>query len=424
MKFRLAAFAAISLLATVAGAQQSSMRLEELEQMALANNPTAAQAQANSRVAAGLVRQAGLYPNPTIGYYGDEIRGGYTGGGKQGGFISQTIVLGGKLAAARRVAELSANEIQTSGEIQRLRIQNNVRLMFYQTLAAQKLVEVKQNLAKLAADTTQTSRQLGNVGQADQPDILQAEVEEQQAVMGVGIAQRNLQACWRMLAAVIGKPDLPLARLDGDLEAIPELDREQWLAQTLRQSPAIKLAQQSVARTEASLTQAKKAPIPDLQVTAILAQSYEPLEPMRITTGLQGGAQIGVQVPIFNRNQGNIAAAHGEIESAKQELSRLKLQLQRDVASLFREYDSARATVQEYKAEMLPRAEKAYRLYQASYQKMAAAYPQVLMSQRTLFQLEAEYVQALDNAWESSLAIRGFGLMDGFAEPRSAGPNR
>jgi Cu/Ag efflux protein CusF len=66
----------------------SGLRLEDLEQMALASNPTVAQVQANLRVASGLARQAGLYPNPTVGYYGDEIRGGYTGGGKQGGFVS------------------------------------------------------------------------------------------------------------------------------------------------------------------------------------------------------------------------------------------------------------------------------------------------------------------------------------------------
>ena len=70
---------------------------------------------------------------------------------------------------------------------------------------------------------------------------------------------------------------------------------------------------------------------------------------------MQGGAQVGVQLPIFNRNQGNIAAAKGEIESAKQELARVKLQLQRDLASMFRAYDSARVTVQQYKVDMLPR---------------------------------------------------------------------
>jgi cobalt-zinc-cadmium efflux system outer membrane protein len=398
---------------------QGGLRLEDLEQMALASNPTVAQVQANMRVASGLAKQAGLYPNPTVGYYGDEIRGGFSQGGKQGGFVSQTIVTGGKLRAARRVAELQANEVETSGQVQRQRILNNVRISFYQVLAAQRLVDVRRNLAKLAADAAQTSRQLGNVGQADRPDILQAEVEQQQTNVSLRVAQQNLQASWRMLAAVAGKPTLPLARLEGDLEAIPELSYEEWVATTLRESPELKLAQQAIDRGEASLTQARKAVIPDLEMTGILVNDYTPLKetnPSR-ATGVMGGAQIGVQLPIFNRNQGNIAAAKGEVESAKQELERVKLQLQRDLASMFRDYDAARVTVQQYKTEMLPRAEEAYRLYQTNYQKMAAAYPQVLISQRTLFQLEADYIQALESAWESSLLIRGFGVTDGLSKP-------
>jgi outer membrane protein, heavy metal efflux system len=398
---------------------QAGLRLEDLEQMAVANNPTMAQAQANLRVAAGLAKQAGLYPNPTVGYYGDEIRGGFNRGGKQGGFISQTIVTGGKLRAARRMAELQAEGVETSGQVQRLRIMNNVRVSFYEVLAAQRLVDVRQNLAKLAGDATQTSHQLGNVGQADRPDILQAEVEQQQALVSLRVAQQQLQASWRTLTAVVGKPGLPLARLEGDIDAIPDLNYEEWVTTTLRDSPAVKLAQQAVERAEASLFQARKAVIPDLQVTGILVQNYTPImetNPSR-STGVQAGAQIGVQLPIFNRNQGSIAAAKGEIESAKQDLARVKLQLQRDLASMFRDYESARVTVRQYNAEMLPRAEQAYKLYQMNYQNMAAAYPQVLISQRTLFQLEADYIQALENAWQSSLLIRGFGLMDGLSEP-------
>lgn len=393
------------------------LRLEDLEQIALANNPTIAEAQAKLHVAAGLAKQAGLYPNPTIGYYGDEIRGGILDGGKQGGFVSQTIVTGGKLRAARRVADLETNEVETGGEIQRLRILNSVRSLFFHALAAQRMVEMRQNLVKLAADATQTSQQLGNVGQADRPDILQAEVEQQQANVGLRIAQQTLEASWRMLAAAVGKPSLPIARLDGNLDAVPELNYEEWIANTLRDSPEVKLAQQGVERAEASLVQARKAPIPDLQLTGTLVQSYEPLDTPQRITGVQGGAQVGVQVPIFNRNQGNIAAAKAEIERARQELARVKLQLERNLANVFRDYDGARVTIQQYKEEMLPRAERAYRLYQTNYQNMAAAYPQVLISQRTLFQLEAEYVQALDSAWQSALAIQGFGLIDALSAP-------
>ena len=395
----------------------AGLRLEDLEQMALGSNPTMAQAQANIQVAAGIVRQAGLYPNPTVGYYSDEIRGGSFGGGEEGGFVSQTIVLGGKLGAALRVARLAKNEVETSAQVQRVRILTNVRALFYQVLAAQRMVEVRQNLLKLAGDAVETSRQLGNVGQADRPDILQAEVEQQQASVSLGVAQQNLQASWRILATVVGKPDLPVTNLQGDLEAIPELNYEEWVATAMRDSPEVKLAEQEVERAGASLAQARKAPIPDLQLTGMLMQSYEILPTTGKPTGLIGGAQIGIQLPIFDRNQGNIAAAKAGVESAKQQLVRVKLNLERNLAGIFRGYDSARVTVRQYKVEMLPRAEQAYRLYQNNYQKMAAAYPQVLISQRTLFQLEGDYIQALANAWQSALLIRGFGLSDGLAEP-------
>jgi cobalt-zinc-cadmium efflux system outer membrane protein len=394
-----------------------SLRLEDLEQMAMASNPTIAQVQANLRVASGFARQAGLYPDPTVGYYGAEIRGGYTGGGKQGGFVSQTIVLGGKLRAAQRVADLQASETETGGTIQRQRILNNVKILFYQVLAAQRLVEVRQNLAKLAGDATQTSLQLANVGQADRPDVLQAEVEQQRANVSLRLAEQNLGTSWSVLTAVVGKPDLALARLDGDLDAVPELNDEEWTATAIHESPEVKLAQQAVERAEASLVQTRKAPIPDLQLTRILVQNNEPLDPTRKATGLEGGVQIGVQLPIFNRNQGSIAAAKGEIESARQELTRVKLQLQRNLADRFGDYAAARLIVQQYKTEIPPRAEEAYRLYRTNYQNMAGAYPQVLISQRTLFQLEGDYVQALANAWQNALAIRGFGLIDGLAEP-------
>ena len=71
---------------------------------------------------------------------------------------------------------------------------------------------------------------------------------------------------------------------------------------------------------------------------------------------------------------------------------------------------------------MLPRAEEAYRLYKTNYQNMAGAYPQALISQRTMFQLEVDYVQAMGAVWQSVIGIRGFGLMDGLSSP--VGPMR
>src|SRR5258708_35084522 len=55
--------------------EQKTISLEELQQMALQNNPTFAQAVANIRAAEGRKKQSGHYPNPTVGYQGEQIRG-------------------------------------------------------------------------------------------------------------------------------------------------------------------------------------------------------------------------------------------------------------------------------------------------------------------------------------------------------------
>jgi len=50
-----------------------------------------------------------------------------------------------------------------------------------------------------------------------------------------------------------------------------------------------------------------------------------------------------------------------------------------------------------------------------------AAYPQVLIAQRTLMQLEVSYVTALENLATSSLSLQSYLLMDGLEAPAQPG---
>ena len=72
------------------------LTLEAVEQMALACNSAIQQASAASARAGGIRTQVGLKPNPTIGYFGEEI-GNEGAGGLQGAFVSQTFVRGDKI---------------------------------------------------------------------------------------------------------------------------------------------------------------------------------------------------------------------------------------------------------------------------------------------------------------------------------------
>src|SRR5262245_56553629 len=95
--------AAVTALPLPAAAPARSPELAELLAAATASSPTLKQAAAEVAAARGAAVQAGLYPNPTAGYQGDQIGSGHTAG-QQGAFLSQTIVTHGKLALAQSVA--------------------------------------------------------------------------------------------------------------------------------------------------------------------------------------------------------------------------------------------------------------------------------------------------------------------------------
>jgi cobalt-zinc-cadmium efflux system outer membrane protein len=399
-----------------------AITLEQLQQMALANNPTLAQAMAGVRAAAGRTRQAGLWPNPTIGYLGDEIRGGSFGGGEQGVFVQQNVILGGKLGLDRQVHAMEGDQAAAEADEQRLRVENGVRIAFYQSLAAQEMVEMRAKLSALAKDAVETTRQLFNVGQADQPDVLQAQVEADQAELAIISEQQEQLRAWRVLAAVVGQPELPLARLAGNLEDLPRLNAEQILQTILRDSPAVKIARLGATRADAELTRARRETIPDLFLRGGYAYSFEQLaasQPQAV--GSQGFAEVGVNVPIFNRNQGNIQAAAADRERAAAEVQRVALVLRQMAAPVLQDYASSRAVADRYHASTLPNARQAYELYLQKYNEGAAAYPQVLIAQRTLFQLESGYIAALENVWINAATLEGLLLTDGLDLPATPG---
>src|SRR6202163_4325351 len=399
-----------------------TITLEELQQMALQNNPTFAQSAANIQAAEGRKKQSGLYPNPTVGYQGEQIRGGSFHGGEQGFFVQQDIVLGGKLGLNRKIFDHELKQAETEAEEQKLRVVTNVRMSYIQALAAQQTLELRQNLGKLANDAVETTHQLVNVGQADAPDVLESEVEAQQAQLAVIMAKENQQRVWRALAAVVGNPRLTLMQLEGKLEDIPPVNAEDLVEKIVNESPAVKIAELGVKRAEAALAREKREPIPDLQLRGGMQQNCELLSaPSGRAVGLQGFADVGIRIPIFNRNQGNIATAKADAERAKREVERVKLLLRERAASVVQNYTFSQTAVDRYKNQMIPRAQKAYEMYTKKYQDMAAAYPQVLISQRTLAQLEVSYITALENFATSSLSLQSYLLTDGLEAPSQPG---
>jgi cobalt-zinc-cadmium efflux system outer membrane protein len=403
-------------------ATTSLVTLEQLEALAREHNPTLKQAEAEIRAANARRQQAGLYPNPSIGYTGDEIRGGSVGGGKQGFFVEQTIVTGGKLRLAKDVLGHEAQLATIEAEEQRIRVESAVRMAFIRVLAAQELLDARRDLYKIAQDSAETERRLFNTGQADETEVLDSEVDAQRLRIATRMQENTLREEWRSLCAVIGQPDMPLAIVAGDLERDwPQLNEEQAVAAIVKESPAVRIAETNATRAQAALIRAHREPIPDITVRGGMEYNNELLDSVRFAKGWEGIAELKVELPFFNRNQGNITAASADIDRARHEKTRIALTLRDRAASAVDQYANARLMATEFRDEMLPRAKKSYGLMVEKYGLMLASYPRVLESQKKLFELQAEYIAALEGVWTNGIALQGYLLTDGLEAPARPG---
>ena len=399
-------------------AQGPLLSLGAIQQIAKNSNPTLRQAEVEIRAAKARQQQSGLYPNPTVGYTGDEIRGGTIGGGKNGFFVSQPIVTAGKLGKNRKILGEEIRLAEVEVEEQKMRVENAVRIAYYRVLAAQEMLEAERDLAHIAQDNADTERRLGNTGQVDEPEVLQAEVEARRMQMAVRVRENTLRQEWRGLTAIVGKPDLPLQTVEGNLEAdLPQVNEEQIVETIAKESPAVRIAAISTSRAQAVLTRAKAEPVPDLQLRVGAEYSGEQIQGVNRAIGWEGIAEVGLTLPIWNRNQGNIAAAHQDIDRAQREETRVELTLRERAAAMLDQYASARIMADEYREGILPRAKKAYSLLVDKYGKMLASRPVVLDSQKTLYQLHLEYVTTLENVWTTGIALQGYLLTDGLEAP-------
>jgi cobalt-zinc-cadmium efflux system outer membrane protein len=392
--------------------------LEQVQKIAADSNPTLRQAEAEIRATKARQQQAGLYPNPTVGYTGDEIRGGSVGGGKQGFFLQQAVVTGGKLGLSREVFGKEVKLAEIEAEEQKIRVQSAVKMAFLRVLAAQELLETRRDLAKIAQDAAETQRRLMNTGQADESEVLGAEVEAQRMRMAARMQENTLREEWRSLAAVIGQPELPLATVAGNLETDwPELNEDQAVETIAKESPAVRIADAAEARAQSVLARAKREPVPDVLIRGGLEYNNETLGSVPWAKGWEGIAELAVQIPLFNRNQGNTAAARADIDRAGQEKTRIALTLRERAATAVDQYANARLMAVEYRDEMLPRAKRAYSLMVDKYGQMLASYPRVLDTQRKLYELQIEYISALESVWTNGIALQGFLLTDGLEAP-------
>jgi outer membrane protein, heavy metal efflux system len=391
--------------------QATRLSLTQLEELALQRNPTLAVASRRIEALQGAYLQAGLYPNPTIGYQGDEI-GDEGRAGQQGIMVAQRIVTAGKLGWNRAVVSQEIAAAQQRWQMQRYRVISDVRVAAHEVIAAQRTVELSERLVQLGADFQLTAQRLFEAREVSRLDVLQASIEANAAKLRLQRARQTLEGQWQQLAAQAGVADLPLTPIEDDWDQYDPapLAWDETLQRLLQESPEWFQAAVEIERARAEWARQCAASRPDVDLVGSV--SYN--DGSRDTI-----AGVGVSIPLqlFDRNQGNIVRARAELSAAHEELQRVELMLHRRLAAVFQEYENAWATVSRYREEILPAAGEALALVGQGYQQGEVGYLELLTVQRTFFQTNLDFVEAFRDFQVSRTRIDNLLLSNALEEP-------
>lgn len=386
--------------------------LSRAEELALRHNPSLARAAAHVDAAWGRLVQSGLYPNTVIGYHANEV-GNLGGPGVQGGFIRQKIITGGKLQLDRSIAAIQLESAEVELTAQEQRILNDVRIRFIDVLVVQQRIELTRELVRIAKAFVQSTETLLKAGRVNENTLLQAQLELDSAQILLDNTGNIHQESWRRLQLVLGNPGLPMQTATGKLaEEVQQFNWQESLQALLTDHPEITAARINVDRARAVLYRACRERIPNIDV--MLSVRHH-----NITTDDVANIQVGFPLPLFDRNQGNILKAQAELSAAENRVQQIELGLTDQLAATYRRYANSRQQVNRYAQQMLPRAGRSLDFVTRGYREGQVDFLTLLTSQRTYYQVNLQYLDALQQLHSSAIMMAGQ-LLRGSLELRAA----
>ena len=392
---------AISLLLLLgcAAAQTATLTLDQAIDLALANSPAlkAARTQIDQNRAQEIT--AGLRPNPLL--QGDSL---FLPVFSPAAFsfdnfnqVQQYDLGVGYLfeRGGKRQRRLQAARDQS--EVTRLQVSDAERSLAFsvaqQFIAAQlakaNLDFATQNLESFrkTVDITQTRYQAGDISQGD---LLKIKLQTLQFETDVGSARLALEQALINLRQLIGYEAVAADfQLIGELEYQPLNERlEQIQATALQLRPDLAAARQStvVARSQIALAQANAKQ----DLTTVLSYSH--------TSGLSSSSfSFNIPLPIFNRNQGEIARTRFAETQATYTAKAAEESVLKDVQVAYEQAKTSESIVNLYFSGYLTEAQQSREISEFAFRQGAVSLIDLLDAERTYRNTELAYRQALAN---------------------------
>jgi cobalt-zinc-cadmium efflux system outer membrane protein len=373
--------------------------LEQAIEMALLHNHALLAVRSSVQQSRTLETSAGLRPNPVL--VGDtqflplfqpgNFSSDYIDNGAQFDIgVAYLFERGDKrarrLQAARDQTAVTAAQV---GDTER-QLTFGVATEFVAALLAQSNLQfAEQDLASFQR-TVDISQASFNAGAISQGDLLKIKVQLLQYQTDVSSARLARVQALATLRQLLGYESVPAAyEVAGDLthQAV-QLGRGDLEALALRQRPDLRAAQLAVTAAESQHTLAQANAKRD--VTAQVSYTH--------VAALSTASLFGnIEIPIFDRNQGEVARTEFAIDQSKELRSEQSSVALTDVANAYEALRTSDQVVQLYESGYLTQARDSRDISQFAYQRGAATLLDFLDAERSYRATELGYRQSLAN---------------------------
>jgi cobalt-zinc-cadmium efflux system outer membrane protein len=275
----------------------------------------------------------------------------------------------------------------------------NVASQFISVLLAQSELDLAEKDLSSFQQTVEISQATFNAGSMSGSDLLKIKLQLLQFQMDVSAAKLARVQALASLRQLLGYESVPESyEVVGDLEYKPvKLGEDDLKAMALRQRPDVRAAQLGVTAAQSQLSLAQANGKRDVNASA----NYTHVAALS-TASLFGS----IQLPIFDRNQGEIARTRYAITQS-QELSSEQASLAlTDVTNSYEGLRTDDQVVQLYQSGYLKDAEDSRDISQYAYQHGSASLLDFLDAERSYRATELAYRQALASYMTSLEQLR------------------
>jgi cobalt-zinc-cadmium efflux system outer membrane protein len=368
------------------------LNLREALALALMKNPELAGFSWEVRAREAEILQAGLWPNPETAL---EVEN-FAGSGAFDGFddsettlgLSQLFLLGGKIGNRQNVAEHSRNLAAWDYETKRIDVLTELTKNFVALLVAQEQAALAGELVTVAEHTLEAVTRRVQTGGISPVEQGRAQVELQTTRIDLQIAQREVDMARQQLSAMWGTTEPRFTEAEGSVEAIVAVPPLEEIASRISDNPDLARWTTELAQREAIVSLERSQRVPDLEV-GIGIRRFAATDDNALV------AEIGLPIPIFNRNQGATQAAERRVAMAGEERRAAQVRAGTLLSIVYQQLLQSENELTRLRDEVLPEATATFESAQATYLRGRMRLTDVLDTQRTLFALRSRYYNAL-----------------------------